>query len=147
MYYNIFLQADASTSIRVIFICHILACLCQLLMFTYSCDCIIRESGSIATAAYKGPWLVLPMSTSGRMMRKDLTLIILRSHIPCCLTGKGFFVVSLETYTSVSNTVRLETYIYRYTYGRNVQALNIKTRLNFLNTSHMLHFLWKISWN
>ncbi|XP_050594280.1 odorant receptor 13a-like [Bombus affinis] len=98
------LMADASTSIRVIFICHILACLCQLLMFTYSCDCIIRESASIATAAYKGPWLVLPMSTSGRMMRKDLTLIILRSHIPCCLTGKGFFVVSLETYTSVLST-------------------------------------------
>lgn len=99
-----FFQADTSTTTRLIFGLHITVCLCQLLMFTYSCDCIIRESLSVATAANRGPWPMVPMTTSGRMMKKDLMLVIMRSGIPCCLTGKGFFVVSLETYTSVSRT-------------------------------------------
>lgn len=99
-----FFQADTSTTTRLIFGLHITVCLCQLLMFTYSCDCIIRESSSIATAANRGPWPMIPMTTSGRMMKKDLILVIMRSGTPCCLTGRGFFVVSLETYTSVSRT-------------------------------------------
>lgn len=102
LYY--FFQANTSTTTRLIFGLHITVCLCQLLMFTYSCDCIIRESLSVATAANRGPWPMIPMTTSGRMMKKDLILVIMRSGIPCCLTGKGFFVVSLETYTSVSRT-------------------------------------------
>lgn len=100
MYY--FFQADTSTTTRLIFGLHITVCLCQLLMFTYSCDCIIRESLSVATAANRGPWPMIPMTTSGRMMKKDLILVIMRSGTPCCLTGRGFFVVSLETYTNVS---------------------------------------------
>ncbi|XP_043793986.1 odorant receptor Or2-like [Apis laboriosa] len=98
------LMADTSTTTRLIFGLHITVCLCQLLMFTYSCDCIIRESLSVATAANRGPWPMVPMTTTGRMMKKDLILVIMRSGIPCCLTGKGFFVVSLETYTSVLST-------------------------------------------
>ncbi|XP_061939171.1 odorant receptor 47a-like isoform X2 [Apis cerana] len=95
------LMANEDIKTRSIFSFHILACLCQLLMFTYSCDCIIRESVSVATAAYEGPWTLPPMTISGRMMRKDLIVVIMRASIPCCLTGKGYFIVSLETYTSV----------------------------------------------
>ncbi|XP_012344903.1 odorant receptor 13a-like [Apis florea] len=89
---------------RLIFAFHLAACMCQLLMFTYSCDCIIQESSSIASAVYDGPWPFLFETTSGRTMRKDLTLVILRSAVPCCLTARGFFVVSLETYTRVLST-------------------------------------------
>ena len=71
----------------------------------------MRESMSVATAAYKAPWPLLSMTTSGRMMRKDLTLVIMRSSVPCCLTGKGFFIVSLETYTNVSNMLITATEI------------------------------------
>ncbi|XP_043793997.1 odorant receptor 13a-like [Apis laboriosa] len=98
------LMADGDIKTRLIFSFHILGSLCQLLMFSYSCDCIIRKSVNIATAAYGGPWPLLSMTTSGRMIRKDLILVIMRSSIPCCLTGKGFFIVSLETYTSVLST-------------------------------------------
>ncbi|XP_076758959.1 odorant receptor 10-like [Xylocopa sonorina] len=86
---------------RLIFTFHLSAALSQLLMFTYSCDCIIRESTRVALAVYSGPWPLLPTTTSGRMMRKDLTLVIMRSGSPCCLTARRFFVVSLETYTGV----------------------------------------------
>ncbi|KAK9295815.1 hypothetical protein QLX08_009946 [Tetragonisca angustula] len=98
------LIAKTSNIVRTIFICHISGCLCQLLMFTYSCDCIIRESLNIAIAVYRGPWPFLPSTTSGKMMRKDLTIVIMRSSVPCYLTGRGFFIVSLETYTSVLST-------------------------------------------
>ncbi|XP_043512088.1 uncharacterized protein LOC122529741 [Frieseomelitta varia] len=99
------LLAGAPTRTRLIFSFHIGACLCQLLMFTYSCDCIIRESMSVAIAAYKAPWPLLSMTASGRMMQKDLTLVIMRSSVPCCLTGRGFFIVSLETYTNISSYI------------------------------------------
>ncbi|XP_017795356.1 PREDICTED: uncharacterized protein LOC108576806 [Habropoda laboriosa] len=98
------LMANTPTRTRLIFIFHIGACMCQLLMFTYSCDCIIRESTSTAEAVYSGPWTLLPMSADGKMIRKDLMLVIMRSSVPCCLTARGFFVVSLETYTGVLST-------------------------------------------
>lgn len=115
MYY--FFQADTSTTTRLIFGLHITVCLCQLLMFTYSCDCIIRESLSVATAANRGPWPMIPMTTSGRMMKKDLILVIMRSGTPCCLTGRGFFVVSLETYTNVSRICFI-IYILHFVYKK-----------------------------
>ncbi|XP_043793992.1 odorant receptor 13a-like [Apis laboriosa] len=98
------LMANGDIKTRAIFSCHILSCLCQLLMFSYSCDCIIRESVSVATAAYAGSWTLLPMTISGMMMRRDLVVVIMRASIPCYLTGKGYFIVSLETYTSVLST-------------------------------------------
>ncbi|CAL7937530.1 unnamed protein product [Xylocopa violacea] len=98
------LTPEFPTRRRLIFTFHLSAALSQLLMFTYSCDCIIRESMSVALAVYSGPWPLLPATTSGRMMRKDLTLVIMRSGSPCCLTARGFFVVSLETYTGVLST-------------------------------------------
>lgn len=101
------LQPESPVRRRLIFAFHLAACMCQLLMFTYSCDCIIQESSSIASAVYDGPWPFLFETTSGRTMRKDLTLVILRSAVPCCLTARGFFVVSLETYTRVSELLFL----------------------------------------
>ncbi|XP_048268942.1 odorant receptor 13a-like isoform X1 [Bombus terrestris] len=98
------LMPGAPTRTRFIFSFQLIACLCQLLMFTYSCDCIMQESASIALAVYKGPWSFLPPTKSGMMMRKDLILVTIRSGVPCCITAYGFFVVSLETYTRVLST-------------------------------------------
>ncbi|XP_076301381.1 odorant receptor 10-like [Lasioglossum baleicum] len=76
----------------------------QLLMFTYSCDGLIQESLNVAPAVYSSPWACLPMTIYGKMLRKDVILVIMRSRIPCCLTAKGFFPISLETYTKVWST-------------------------------------------
>nr|XP_031844741.1 odorant receptor 13a-like [Nomia melanderi] len=89
---------------RFIFLFHLINCLAQLLMFTYSCDQLIHESVKIATAVYRAPWTCLPMTKYGRELRKDAVFVIMRSKIPCCLTAKGFFPVSLETYTKVWST-------------------------------------------
>lgn len=87
---------------RLIFTFHLTACMCQLLMFTYSCDCLIRDSTNVANATYNSLWSFMPMDKYGKMLRKDLILVIMRSKSPCYLTALGFFPVSLETYTSVS---------------------------------------------
>ena len=108
------LQPESPVRRRLIFAFHLAACICQLLMFTYSCDCIIQESSSVALAVYDGPW----PSLSESAMRKDLTLVILRSGVPCCLTARGFFVVSLETYTRVS-----EVFLFFQNISRNLIAL------------------------
>ncbi|XP_076301380.1 odorant receptor 13a-like [Lasioglossum baleicum] len=76
----------------------------QLLMFTYSCDCLIQESLKVGPAVYSSPWAYLSMTLYGKMLRKDVVLVIMRSRIPCCLTAKGFFPISLETYTKVWTT-------------------------------------------
>ncbi|CAK9795858.1 hypothetical protein ANTPLA_LOCUS547 [Anthophora plagiata] len=94
-------QADSPPAKRLIFIFHLFGSFCQLLLFTYSCDGLIEESTNVGTAIYCGPWLYLPMDKAGRMLRKDLTMVIIRSKKPCCLTASGFFPVSLETCTTV----------------------------------------------
>ncbi|XP_068978354.1 uncharacterized protein [Bombus flavifrons] len=98
------LTEDTPLMRRLIFLFHITGCMCQLLMFTYSCDCLIRDSTNVANAAYKSLWSFLPMDKYGKILRRDLMLIIMRSNIPCCLTASGFFVVSLETYTRILST-------------------------------------------
>ncbi|XP_043512123.1 odorant receptor 13a-like [Frieseomelitta varia] len=98
------LMDDAPRSRRFTFLFHITGCMCQLLMFTYSCDCLIHDSMNVANAAYKSLWSLLPMDEHGKMLRRDLILVILRSRTPCCLTACGFFIVSLETYTGVLST-------------------------------------------
>ncbi|KZC10803.1 Putative odorant receptor 13a [Dufourea novaeangliae] len=100
------LMANVGTERRLIFVFHLLTSMAQLLMFTYSCDGLIRESLNVATAAYVSPWIYLPMNKYGKTMRNDLILVIMRSRSPCCLTGRGFFVVSLETYTREQICVR-----------------------------------------
>lgn len=95
------LQADAPTARRVIFVFHIMGCSSQLFMFTYSCDCLMQDSTNVATAMYAAPWTRLPMNQGGKMMRRDLLLVVMRSRLPCCITACGFFAISLETYTRV----------------------------------------------
>lgn len=95
------MQANSPPTRRLIFVFHIVGSSSQLLLFTYSCDTLIRESTNIGTAVYSGPWTHLTMDKIGKLLRKDLTMIILRSSKPCCLTASGFFPVSLETCTKV----------------------------------------------
>ncbi|XP_076175221.1 odorant receptor 10-like [Ptiloglossa arizonensis] len=101
--YQIFL-ADSSRTRRFIFIFHITGSMISLFLFTSSCDGLIEESSNVGMAVYSGPWIYLPMNNTGKMLRKDLNMIILRSRKPCCLTACGFFPVSLETCTSVLST-------------------------------------------
>ncbi|XP_026300224.1 uncharacterized protein LOC724202 [Apis mellifera] len=107
---------------RVTFTFHITGCMCQLLMFTYSCDCLIRDSMDIADAAYNCLWSFLPMNKYGKMIRRDLMFVITRSRTPCCLTACGFFAVSLETYTKI-----LSTAMSYFTLLRNQSENAIKT--------------------
>ncbi|XP_026674957.1 uncharacterized protein LOC108631831 [Ceratina calcarata] len=95
---------DAPGSRRLVFGFHISGCFCQLLMFTYSCDCLIQESTKVAHAGYGSFWPLLPLDHNGRMIRKDLLFIIMRAKVPCCLTASGFAVVSLETYAGILST-------------------------------------------
>lgn len=96
-----YVQANSPPTRRLIFVFHIVGSSSQLLLFTYSCDTLIRESTNIGTAVYSGPWTHLTMDRIGKLLRRDLTMIILRSSKPCCLTASGFFPVSLETCTKV----------------------------------------------
>ncbi|XP_076384640.1 odorant receptor 13a-like isoform X2 [Megalopta genalis] len=96
--YLMFLE-EASTAKRVTFTFHLTGCTCQLLMFTYSCDCVLRQSLEIAESAYSTEWPALRTNRSGKNMESDLQLVMVRSRVPCCLTAGGFFTVSLETYT------------------------------------------------
>ncbi|XP_076241043.1 odorant receptor 13a-like [Calliopsis andreniformis] len=98
------ITADATIARRVIFICHIGGSMSQLFMFTYGCDCITRDSMNVATGVYAGPWTQLSMNKSGKMLRKDSILVILRSSVPCSITACGFSSISLETYTKVLST-------------------------------------------
>lgn len=100
-----FLQEDTSSAKRIIFTFHLMGCMCQLLMFTYSCDCLMHDSMSMANAVYSSLWSYLPMDKYGKLLRKDLMFVIMRSRSPCCLTACGFFPVSLETYTGVNNVI------------------------------------------
>ncbi|XP_076629918.1 uncharacterized protein LOC143346060 [Colletes latitarsis] len=98
------MQADLSSTRRITFINLLTSSLCQLFMFTYSCDCLTQTSTSVATAVYAGIWVDLPMDEFGKMIRKDMQFAIMRTRQPCCLTANGFFSVSLETYTNILST-------------------------------------------
>ncbi|KAG6803718.1 odorant receptor Or2 [Apis mellifera caucasica] len=98
------LMANSPPTRRLIFVFHITGSLCQLLLFTYSCDSLIQESTNVGSAVYSGPWICLPMNRIGRTLRRDLRMVIIRSRKPCCLTASRFFPVSLETCTTVLST-------------------------------------------
>ncbi|XP_076175222.1 uncharacterized protein LOC143150656 [Ptiloglossa arizonensis] len=101
--YQIFL-ADTPPSRSVSLTLNMAGTLCQLFMFTYSCDGLIQQSGNIGNATYSGPWNVFPMDKIGKSLRSNAIIIIMRSSRSCCLTASGFFPVSLETYTGVLST-------------------------------------------
>ncbi|XP_076175229.1 odorant receptor 13a-like [Ptiloglossa arizonensis] len=98
------IMPETSAVKRFLFLFRIFSCNAQLLMFTYSCDCLIQDSANVATAMYAAPWSYMPMNNDGKMLRKELILVMMRSRVPCCLTANGFFIVSLETYTKVLST-------------------------------------------
>ncbi|CAK9795856.1 Odorant receptor 13a [Anthophora plagiata] len=98
------LLAKLTFASRIAFICFLMTNMCQLWIFTYSCDCVTKESVSIAEAAYEGPWINLPMDEFGKMIRNDLKIVILRARRACSLTACGYFSISLETYTKVMST-------------------------------------------
>ncbi|XP_078041904.1 odorant receptor 13a-like [Augochlora pura] len=98
------LMEEASPYRRMVFTFHLIGCISQLLMFTYSCDCVLRESMEIAESVYNTRWTISPFDTGGKMLRTDLQLVMVRSRVPCCMTAGGFFIVSLETYTKVLST-------------------------------------------
>lgn len=94
-------QVNLTFSWRISFLCFLITNMCQLWMFTYSCDCMTRESVNVASAVYSIPWTRIPMDKFGKMIRKDLQFVVVRSRRACSLTGCGFFAISLETYTKV----------------------------------------------
>ncbi|XP_078034958.1 odorant receptor 10-like [Augochlora pura] len=98
------LMAGVPAARKVTFVFHMLGCLAQLLMFTYSCDGLIRESVKVATSAYAIPWSHFPMNRPGKLMRDNLKFLLLKSTEPCHITAYKFFPVSLETYTKVLST-------------------------------------------
>ncbi|XP_078032775.1 uncharacterized protein LOC144467733 [Augochlora pura] len=101
--YQLFLL-DTPPSRTIALVINLCGTQTQLLMYTYTCDGIIRQSLNVSKTALSGPWPILPMNRVGRLLRKSVLLMILRSNQHCCLTASGFFQVSLETYTSVLST-------------------------------------------
>ncbi|CAL7937522.1 unnamed protein product [Xylocopa violacea] len=98
------LLADAPLARRTIFILLLIGAMFLLFMFTYSCGDVIQQSDDVAIGAYSTLWSITPMNKFGKMLRKDLIMVIARSRRFCCLTANGFFPVSLETYTSILST-------------------------------------------
>ncbi|XP_076759017.1 uncharacterized protein LOC143428182 [Xylocopa sonorina] len=98
------LLVDVDPELRITFGCFLITAICQLWIFTYSCDCVTQESMNVSLAAYAGPWTHSSMDAFGKMVRKDLQFVIVRSRRACSLTACGFFPVSLETYTKVMST-------------------------------------------
>ncbi|XP_017766924.1 PREDICTED: odorant receptor 30a-like [Eufriesea mexicana] len=104
--------ADVPISTRLIFVFHMIGSLVHILFFTYSCHGLIEESENISMATYSGWWMVLPMTETGKMLRRDIKMMMMKSMRPCYLSAGGFFPVSLETCTAlISSTVSYFTLI------------------------------------
>ncbi|XP_043512120.1 odorant receptor 13a-like [Frieseomelitta varia] len=100
------LLANVSIGTRLIFVFHMIGSFIHIIIFTYSCHCLMEESVNISLATYSGWWTILPMTKTGRMIRKDINIIMMKSIRPCYLSAAGFFPVSLETSTALmSSTV------------------------------------------
>ena len=95
------IQVELPLSWRISLVLYLTSNIWQLWIFTYSCDFMAQESMNVANAAYTAPWIYLPMDRFGKMIRKDLQFVIMRSRRPSCLTACGFFPISLETFTKV----------------------------------------------
>nr|XP_033341685.1 odorant receptor 13a-like [Megalopta genalis] len=99
---NDLLQGDISVERRVCFILYVGGIILQLLLITHSCGILITESTNIGSVVYATLWPVLSTNRSGRMLRRHIHMIILRSQKPCQLTAGGFFPVSLQTLVSTA---------------------------------------------
>ena len=67
---------------------------------------------NIGLATYSGWWTILPMTETGRMIRKDMNIMMMKSMRPCYLSAAGFFPVSLETSTAVRDLLLIPRPIY-----------------------------------
>ncbi|XP_043512126.1 odorant receptor 13a-like [Frieseomelitta varia] len=95
---------DIPTGTRLTFVFHMLGIFFYIIFFTYICHGLVEESSNISMALYSGWWTILPMNESGKMMRKDMNIIMMKSMRPCHLTAGGFFPVIMETSTTVIST-------------------------------------------
>ncbi|XP_026674961.1 odorant receptor Or2-like [Ceratina calcarata] len=96
---------DTPASRNVSLVLNLIGVLCQLYMFTYSCDGLIQESINVRNAVFIGtPWAYLPIDKAGKDVRRKVMMMIMRTNRYSCLTASGFFPVSLETYTGVLST-------------------------------------------
>ncbi|XP_050594980.1 uncharacterized protein LOC126924480 [Bombus affinis] len=98
------LLANVSTGTRLIFVFHMVGSFIHIIFFTYTCHGLIEESSNISLATYSGWWTILPMTETGRMLREDVKVMMMKSMRPCCLTAGGFFPISLETSTALMST-------------------------------------------
>ncbi|XP_050594257.1 odorant receptor 13a-like isoform X2 [Bombus affinis] len=98
------LLVKLSLSWRISLVSFLTTNICQLWIFTYSCNALVQESMNTANAAYATPWIFLPMDKFGEMARKDLQLVLMRSRRACYLTACGFFPISLETFTKIMSS-------------------------------------------
>ncbi|XP_043600917.1 odorant receptor 30a-like [Bombus pyrosoma] len=98
------LLADVSPGTRLIFVFHMFGNFIHIIFFTYTCHGLMEESSNISLATYSGWWTTLPMTETGRMLREDVKIMIMKSTRPCYLTAGGFFPVSLETSTALMST-------------------------------------------
>ncbi|XP_033304746.1 odorant receptor 13a-like [Bombus bifarius] len=98
------LLVKLSLSWRISLVSFLTTNICQLWIFTYSCNALVEESMNTANAAYAAPWIYLPMDKFGEMTRKDLQLVLMRSRRACYLTACGFFPISLETFTKIMSS-------------------------------------------
>nr|XP_033330645.1 odorant receptor Or2-like [Megalopta genalis] len=89
---------------RVLYLMHTIGCTSQLFTFSYSCDCVMRESEAVCQAAYDIQWTILPYNESGKILRRDLQMVVVRAREPCYVTAGGFFPVCLETFSKVIST-------------------------------------------
>ncbi|PBC27162.1 Odorant receptor Or2 [Apis cerana cerana] len=71
------------------------------IMLGQVCNGVMEQSDNVAVGTYSALWTIMPMEKFGKMLRKDLIMVIMRSRRVCCLTANGFFPISLETYTKV----------------------------------------------
>ncbi|XP_033316689.1 odorant receptor 30a-like [Bombus bifarius] len=78
----------------------------HIIFFTYICHGLVEESTNVSIASYSGWWVCLPMSKTGKKIRKDMKMMMMKAMRPCQLTAGGFFPVNLETSTAlISSTM------------------------------------------
>nr|XP_034179501.1 odorant receptor 13a-like [Osmia lignaria] len=68
------------------------------------CSSMTHASVSVTSAVYASPWTDLSMDKFGKMIRKDVQFVIMRSSRACHINAWRFFPISLETFTKIMST-------------------------------------------
>lgn len=108
----------------------------HIIFFTYICHGLVEESTNISIASYSGWWVCLPMSKTGKKIRKDMKMMMMKAMRPCQLTAGGFFLVNLETSTAVCNNflTLISRLLLKYHFQRSVTISNI---ILFVSKQHL----------